>query len=273
MEGEMAAVAPADPVEGTHMAGPARAEELDEFFKDDANVLKSYRFDYDLIVEFEQATAWQQIVEGALWPCLWPWQIPTMFYYCLYTKENIVEATEAQHLAISRDGIRYVVEKHTAKQCCCFPDLVQGRVSKTVPYDKMTDCDVEEPAGASFVCGLCCPVEHTLAIVQVDTASGAGKAEGGHELSLKGLIDPESFKRDVWAMKRGEAVDGVDGTVAPVTVRMARDGSSSSGAATSSGSSSPSLLQAMQELLVVNKQQLACLMEMKAGYSAVTLAS
>jgi len=264
----MAAVAPAAAVEGTHVAGPARAEELDAFFKDDANVLKSYVFDYDLIVEFEQAMAWQQIVEGALWPCLWPCQMYQAVYYWLYTKENIVEATEAQHLAISRDGIRYVVEKHSAKQCCCFPDHVSGRVSKTVPYDKMTDCDVEEPAGYSFVCGLCCAVEHTLAIVQVDTASGSGKADGGHELSLKGLIDPESFKRDVWAMKRGEAVDGVDGTVAPLAVSMARDGPSAG--TTSGDGSSASLLKAMQELLAVNKQQLACLMEMKAGYSAVT---
>lgn len=35
-----------------------------------------------------------------------------------------------------------------------------GKVSKTVPFDKITDCDVEEPAGSSGPC--CCLVENVL---------------------------------------------------------------------------------------------------------------
>ena len=67
-----------------------------------------------------------------------------------------------------------------------------------------------------------------LHTVHVDTASSgvANPADPGtmtHELTIRGLIDPEGFKRDVWAMKRGEVVDGVDGTVAPMAVSMIRD--------------------------------------------------
>jgi len=47
-------------------------------------------------------------------------------------------------------------------------------------------------------------VKNTLTSVNVDTASSGG----GHELSLSGLKDPHKFKADVWAMKRGEVVQG-----------------------------------------------------------------
>ena len=39
-----------------------------------------------------------------------------------------------------------------------------GKVSKTVPFDKITDCDVEEPAGASGPC--CCLVQNVLVSVR-----------------------------------------------------------------------------------------------------------
>ena len=37
---------------------------------------------------------------------------------------------------------RYVKEKR--KSCCGLPCTDRGRESKTVPYDKITDCDVQE---------------------------------------------------------------------------------------------------------------------------------
>jgi hypothetical protein len=73
-----------------------------------------------------------------------------------------------------------------------------GKTSKTVPFDKITDCDIEEPAGAAC-CGL---VPNVLYAVHVDTAS----SKGGHELSILGLKEPRAFKELVWAMKRGGAM-------------------------------------------------------------------
>jgi len=254
------------PVEGTHVASPAKPGDLDPFFAGDDNVLKSYAFDYDAIVEYKHAMAWQEIQKQAINPCSGILCFPCLVYsigsYFFLDKDNMKEEVRAQHLALSRDGIRYVTDKYRARQCCGLPDVVQGKVSKTVPYDQMTDCDVEEPAGYSFVCEFMCPVEQTLHVVQVDTASGAGKTESGHELSLKGLFAPDQFKKDVWAMKRGETIDGVDGTVAPMAVSMARDGPGGGG--DGGGSQGLATLTAtMQELLEVNKQQLACLLEMK----------
>merc|ERR1712087_509310 len=80
----------------------------------------------------------------------------------------------------------------------------QGKESKTIPYDKITDCDVQEPAGTAC----CCCIQNVLSVVNVDTASSGGtNSEGGprHELRLKGLKYPNEFKQAVWGMKRGQA--------------------------------------------------------------------
>merc|ERR1712232_577883 len=76
----------------------------------------------------------------------------------------------------------------------------QGKCSKTVPFDKITDCDIEEPAGNSCFC-----VPNILFTVNIDTASSG--TEGKKELKLAGLKDPHSFKKLVWAMKRSQKND------------------------------------------------------------------
>lgn len=48
---------------------------------------------------------------------------------------NIDDVSRAQHLAITQDGIRYVVDRH--KTGCRLDCQDVGKVSKTVPYDKM----------------------------------------------------------------------------------------------------------------------------------------
>lgn len=69
-------------------------------------------------------------------------------------------------------------------------------LSDTVPFDKITDCDIEEPAGNSCLC-----VKNILATVNVDTASSG---QGVRELKIAGLKDPHGFKKLVWAMKRAQ---------------------------------------------------------------------
>jgi len=66
-----------------------------------------------------------------------------------------------------------------------------------VPFDKITDCDVTEPAGNSCIC-----VRNVLSTVNIDTASSG--TDGRKELQLTGLKEPHLFKKLVWAMKRKE---------------------------------------------------------------------
>ena len=89
------------------------------------------------------------------------------------------------------DGIRFVRDKRPT--LCGCPCTDAGKSSKTVPFDKITDCDIEEPGGNTCIC-----VQNVLTSVLVDTASSGGADPNGavrHELVIRGLKDPYGFKK------------------------------------------------------------------------------
>jgi len=169
----------------------------DEFFNGDQGLVSVWDFDYDTIIGFNYQLQ-------ALGICLIPpaWCSFLCCYPC-YLQKNIEWNARAQHLALTVDGIRFVRDRH--QTMCGFPCTDKGKESKTVPYDKITDCDVQEPAGAAC----CCCVQNVLHHVHVDTAS-SGSKDGvpSHELSLTGLKNANDFKQAVWSMKRGQAPAG-----------------------------------------------------------------
>lgn len=245
---------------GVHIAGPARPHEIDPFFKPSDSVLKTYSFDYEALAAFDIDLYFANSIVGAMtFPLAWPALLCTVPMYLCYQKQNVRDLSYAQHLALTQDGIRFVVDRH--KTSCRLDCQDVGKVSKTVPFDKMTDCDIEEPAGSAGPC--CWLVPRVLSTVHVDTASSGATNEQGvtmHELTIRGLVDPELFKKDVWAMKRGEAVDGVDGTVAPMAVSMIRDATGGGG-----GGKAPAVDTTTQPLLT---EQNALLREMLAAMTA-----
>jgi hypothetical protein len=83
-----------------------------------------------------------------------------------------------------------------------------------VPFDKITDCDIGEPAGNTCLC-----IENVLTVVNVDTASSG--TEGRKELRISGLKDPHSFKKLVWAMKRSQRGGMAFAQSAPSALQMA----------------------------------------------------
>ena len=174
-----AEIAPAVP--GVQVAAPQDPRAIDPFFAKDSDVLKTYSIDYDKAAAFEKEVACSNMIVGGLPFSL----ICSAPCYFAFERDNIDDRVRAQHLAITRDGIKYVVDKHSTG--CRLECQDQGKVSKTVPYDKMTDCDVEEPAGSSGCCLALVP--NTLHVVNVDTASG-NRDSGGHELSISGLLAP-----------------------------------------------------------------------------------
>jgi len=179
----------------------------DNFFKAEEGILSTYEIDYDASVEFETQLGQRNTllicsVVPYFWPCL---PFGACFVNSSTFHQDVNDAVRAQHLAITVDGIKYVTDGH--KSGCRFDCQDKGKVSKTIPFDKITDCDIQEPAGSTGPC--CCMVKNVLTLVNIDTASGSRGAGGGHELTIKGLKDPHKFKKDVWAMKRGEGIDGV----------------------------------------------------------------
>ncbi|GMH84464.1 hypothetical protein TL16_g09932 [Triparma laevis f. inornata] len=197
----------------------------DQFFKNDEGVLGIYDINYDDAFKFEFDLGKNQTMGiMAMIPYCWPF-LPCAF--CFVNSEmfrsNVDDQIRAQHVAITQDGIKYVTEGH--KTGCRLDCQDKGKISKTVPFDKITDCDIEEPAGSSGPC--CCMVKNTLTLVNIDTASGSrGGGEpgqgAGHELTIKGLIDPHQFKKDVWSMKRGEGIASSSGA-SPVGASMEMD--------------------------------------------------
>lgn len=164
----------------------------DAFFNGDQGLISVWDFDYDTIIEFQTQLQWYQFL------CVPPAWVSCLCCYPCFLNKNVEWKTRAQHVALTVDGIRYVQDKHPTLCGLSFTD--RGRESKTVPYDKITDCDVQEPAGTAC----CCCIPNLLSSVHVDTASSGSKEGNTHELSLVGLKYANEFKQSVWAMKRGE---------------------------------------------------------------------
>lgn len=190
----------------------------DQFFNGDQGLISVWDFDYDTIIDFNTQVKCAQL---SFLPPMW---LSALCCYPCFLKKNVEWNARAQHLALTIDGIRYVQDKHPT--CCGLSCTDRGRESKTVPYDKITDCDVQEPAGTAC----CCCIPNVLTRVHVDTASSGGNKDGvqTHELTLVGLQHANAFKQAVWAMKRGDlpanAVvplnPGVSAMSAPVQAQM-----------------------------------------------------
>ena len=199
--------------------------ELVEFFADREGVLQVFEFDNDAVFDFNWRFFRNSLFCWIMVPvppvCIPMWFCCVPIYVGGCAEKNIRDGANAQHICVTQDGIVYTVDRRKKCGRCDFMD--EGKVTKTVPYDKLTDCDIEEPAGA--VGPICCLVNKTLYTVTVDTVSGSGgkgplnresdddcggvgcggkiaAPGGGHELIITGLKEPQEFKNLVWRMKR-----------------------------------------------------------------------
>ena len=127
-----------------------------------------------------------------------------------------------------------------------------AKTSRTIPYDKISDCDVVEPGGADGGCACVCPAMRTFYTFNVAT--------GTESFSLGGLDAPYELKKDVWSMKRGQGIESVDmdavAAVAPAVASMDRSGG---GQGIGGGNSERLLAQILQCL----KEQNSILAQLK----------
>jgi len=179
----------------------------DTYFEGEPGVIAAFDFNYDDIVDFETKLKCAQISV----PCVFV--LSSLCCTPCFLKQNVEWKARAQHVAVTVDGIRYCVARHPS--ACGLSCTDVGKESKTVPYDKITDCDVQEPAGMAC----CCCIQNVLSTVNIDTASSGVSQEGvrTHELSLTGLRFPHEFKRAVWAMKRGDPIPSLGYEGRPVS--------------------------------------------------------
>jgi len=148
------------------------------------DVVRVFDFDYDKIIKFKSKLAHLEL--GICFP------ITALFCLPCLVWRNVSWEARAKHVALTVDGVRYVVDKHKTGCGCSCTD--HGKKVVTIPYSSITDCYVVEPAGT--VC--CCCIRQVLATVYIKHASGPGTSS----IALEGLKEPLTFQNSVWAMKR-----------------------------------------------------------------------
>ena len=113
----------------------------DGYFAQELHLVAVYEFDKEASIAFYQS----QKCYGA-WCCgIWAGCLCPLCIHYSCDRANVRDEVNARHVCITHDGIKYVVDKHPSS--CRLSQCDVGKVSKTVPFDKITDCDIEEPAG------------------------------------------------------------------------------------------------------------------------------
>lgn len=176
------------------------------------NVIAVFDYDYQEIERFvkDEMLATQSLLVGS---CAayggfigtvlsYGWLTGCSMQLCIYglsyspcmISQQVRWAAQAQHVAVTEDGIRFVQDKRKAWWGLKMCD--QAKTSRTVPFEQIIDCDVFEPAGNACLC-----IPRTLVTVTVTTSSPVALL---HVLRLTGLKEPYKFSRLVWALKRSK---------------------------------------------------------------------
>ena len=205
---------------------PAGAKEVDQrpnrhdpFWDGQEDILKSFSFDYEALTVYGQQKAFSDLFMLGILPLFGPPLIGVaLCFHFNCGKDNVRDAVHARHVALTADGIRYIADKHPGG--CRNAQGEVAKTSRTIPYDKISDCDVVEPGGADGDCACVCPAMRTFYTFNVAT--------GTESFSLRGIDAPYELKKDVWSMKRGQGIEGVDmdavAAVAPAVASMDRSG-------------------------------------------------
>jgi hypothetical protein len=145
------------------MAEASNLQWTDDFFDnndDNEGIVAVFDFDYDQIIRYNTKTVPMNffISFTFLWFSLW-WiifstsynetgyhrpHVPGYFYgiigalYIIFGYVQMIQvkwAAKANHIAITRDGILYVIDKH--KSCLGYTVCDKGKHTKSIPFDKV----------------------------------------------------------------------------------------------------------------------------------------
>eukprot|EP00934_Nitzschia_sp_Nitz4_P008511 Nitzschia sp. Nitz4//scaffold26_size159584//71802//72830//NITZ4_002491-RA/size159584-snap-gene-0.20-mRNA-1//1//CDS//3329545082//8501//frame0 len=169
----------------------------DDQEQDEEGIIAVFDLDYEAMEQYYTDIGWAAFAVSIF---VKPLFLAAMagLYPC-FIRKNVRWQAQAQHVAITEEGIRFVQEKRPS--CWGLACTDRGKVSKTaindhgstpVPFDMITDCEVHEPAGNTCLC-----IPNVLTVVNLDNVSSGGK-----EIKIAGLKDPHGFQKMVWAMKR-----------------------------------------------------------------------
>lgn len=108
----------------------------DDFFDDEDDIVAVFDFDYEAMESFYTNVGWVWIGATILYT---PFFVASMVGLApCFLKKNVAWNVKSQHVAVTRDGIRFVRDRR--QTCWGLPCTDAGKSSKTVPFDKITDC-------------------------------------------------------------------------------------------------------------------------------------
>merc|ERR1711862_323697 len=122
-------------VKPEYAANIAEAQNLtwvDDFFEDDDDIVAVFDLDYELMRSYYEQMGWCSYFCSLI--CLPIFVLATVpGLVPFYLKKNVAWNVNAQHVAITRDGIRFVRDKRMS--CWGLACADKGKNSKTVPFD------------------------------------------------------------------------------------------------------------------------------------------
>lgn len=137
---------------------------------------QTFRLNTDDVVYFY----WTQFKYSLVFcPCVWPVTCPI----APCTKQNITDFAHAVDVKITKTSLVHTTQRIKTCWRCTVCD--QGRITKEIPFEKITDVVVTEPAGG------CCP-PNILYTVAIQTAGRSGV--DGPELTITGLSKDDVYK-------------------------------------------------------------------------------
>ena len=111
---------------------PAGAKEVDQrpnthdpFWDSQQDILKTYSFNYEALTEYKQKLHWSGMCGWIIFP-------PALVCAVLFDPcdmANIRDEVNARHIALTADGLRYIVDKHPGG--CRLACQDEGRSSQT----------------------------------------------------------------------------------------------------------------------------------------------
>ncbi len=177
----------------------------DDFFDDDEDIVAVFDFDYDRMMSFQTSITvvfrfiMVVLVAQSIWLYLGAYGAMVLAVVCLlswypcFFQKQVQWEVMANHVAITRDGIRFVRDRR--KSCWGFAMCDKEKHIKSIMFDKIADCNVVKPVGYLFLC-----IKQVLHVVTVDTSAPGWKGNR-RELCITGLKEPHKFQAMVMAMK------------------------------------------------------------------------
>jgi hypothetical protein len=99
----------------------------DSFFDEDDDIIAVFDFDYDAMESFYTNMGWAAIASTLLYSPLFIAQLVALVP--CYLRKNVRWSSRSQHVAITRDGIRFVHDRRPS--CWGLSCTDQGKTSKT----------------------------------------------------------------------------------------------------------------------------------------------